>query len=101
MAAHHLTDAAWFAPGCCRGFRVLGEVNIFEFLSSYLWLTLTLLVVLACLAEMGLERLLGFVFKPIEQRCRQLPRKLQIGLMALLLATAVGAWFYGCTRPGF
>lgn len=80
---------------------MLGDVNIFEFLSSNLWLTLALLVVLACVVEIGLGQLLRFIFKPIEQRCRQLPRKIQIGLTAFLLAIAVGAWIYGCTRSGF
>ena len=65
------------------------------------WLVVGTLVLVFCIAELLLGRLLDLGIKPIDRICRGLPRGVQITLLAVLLAVAAGAWVYGCSRPGF
>jgi hypothetical protein len=65
------------------------------------WLAIGTLVVVYCAVEVLLGRGFDFGFKPIERVCGRLPRRVQITLVAFLLAVAASAWIYGCSRPGF
>jgi hypothetical protein len=65
------------------------------------WLIIGTLVVVFAIAEILLGRVLDLGIKPIDRVCRRLPRRVQITLVALLLAAAAAAWVYGCSRPGF
>jgi hypothetical protein len=92
------------AVGGCRSVLTFGDfayhANIMTDAQTT-WLVIGTLVVVFAIAEMLLGRVLDVGIKPIDRVCRRLPRRVQIALVALLLAAAAGAWVYGCSRPGF